>query len=105
MGAITEAEARRTPTELLKRAMIGNDEPAALELLYRLELQYGWVATAMTRKDVETELGRELTPAEWDEMQRSYAWRKGIQEVMVEAAFNEIRAGLVECGITSEATE
>ena len=74
-------------------------ESAAMHNVWNIEREFGWAGTFMTRGDVESELGRDLTDDEWSEVQGSWEWRKGIQEQMAQAGFELIDMMLRDLGL------
>ena len=77
-------------------------ESAAMRNVWDIEQAFGWAGTFMTRGDVESQLGRDLTDDEWEQVQGSWEWRKGIQEQMVQTGFELIDMMLRDLGLDDE---
>lgn len=77
-------------------------ENAAMRNVWDIEREFGWAGTFMTRGDVESQLGRDLTDNEWEQVQGSWEWRKGIQEQMVQTGFELIDMMLRDLGLDDE---
>lgn len=74
-------------------------ESDAMALIQRLEDRFGWGVLVMTRQDAadrwhQDEPGderREITDAQWDAVQHSWAWRKGFSgDLVMEAAWSVV---------------
>lgn len=80
------------------------DLDALLAHLYLLERQYGIVITAVTRGDVEDAWqnshfsdGKEspvFTNEMWDKFQDTWAWRKGLSQVMWDGVWDCLNNGI-----------
>ena len=74
-------------------------EDEALSVLYRLQTQFGWTGTVFTRGDAESDWQQSmpLSPGEepgelpdelWTAIQTTWAWKKGIPEVLTERGWD-----------------
>lgn len=65
----------------------------------------GYAGTKFGRRDVESAVGRNLTREEWDKVQRTYEWRKGIPDRLTELGWSIIEEAIVAAGIKKEETD
>ena len=67
-------------------------EDQAFTILHQLRLRFGWVGTMFTREDAGAHLGpeEELTDEMWHDLQMTWEWRKGLQEIITERGFEII---------------
>ena len=84
------------------KPVVINAESAAIRNVWDIEREFGWAGTFMTRGDVESQLGRDLTDDEWGEVQGSWEWRKGIQEQMAQTGFELIDMMLRDLGLDND---
>lgn len=77
-------------------------EDLALELVMELENRFNWAVTMFTRKDVETLLGRELAHEEWQEVQRTHAWRDTSSIMLELSEWEPVRMAIEEAGLEEE---
>lgn len=88
------SELRFTPSEMTD----------LIQHLYSLEKQYGIVVTFVTRGDIEDAWRQDhfaddkeappFTDEMWDKFQDTWAWRKGLSEVMWDGVWETIQDGL-----------
>lgn len=81
-----------------------SDLQILIEHLYSLQRQYGIIISAITRGDVEDAWQQDFiaddkdappfTDEMWGKFQDTYAWRKGLQEVMWDGVWEGIQDGL-----------
>lgn len=80
------------------------DEQAALRLFHALRDHFGWAGTFFTREDCAQQAidaegdyaERPLTDAEWEAVQRTWEWRKGIEEVLCERGWDIVADAVSE---------
>lgn len=99
---IDEPEVER-PEQGLSFTLPGDLTPLIAHL-YALERQYGIVVTVVTRGDVEDAWREDhladdkdappFTDEMWDKFQDTWAWRKGLSEVMWDGVWDTINDGL-----------
>ncbi len=67
-------------------------EDQAFTILHQLSLRFGWVGTMFTREDADAAMGTEdeLTDEMWHDLQMTWEWRKGLQEIITERGFEII---------------
>lgn len=83
--------------------MMSDDD--ALLLILDTMRKHDFTGFVLTRRDVETEAGRDLTDEEWKEVTRTAAWRKGGSAIAELGGFDIVidainQAGLENVGIT-----
>ena len=76
------------------------------DTLRALREEHGCAIVCMTRGDVEGEVGRELTEAEWDRVQDTWAWRKGFAyDCIMEPAWDLVFDAISDAGLTRKDEE
>ena len=76
--------------ERLESMLTEVTESEADHIFHILRSKFGWSGTVFSREDVESYLDRELTDEEWETVQNSYEWRKGVQDRMCERGWESI---------------
>lgn len=61
-------------------------EDDAFTLLRQLETMFGWAASVVTRSDVDSIVGADLTDEQWSDLRNTSLWRKVLPEIMWDAA-------------------
>jgi hypothetical protein len=99
---IDEPEMERTEGGSL--FALPSDLQKLIEHLYSLQRQYGIIVSVITRGDVEDAWQQDFfadgkdappfTDEMWDKFQDTYAWRKGLAEVMWDGVWEGIQDGL-----------
>ena len=77
-------------------------EDEAQTILCELRIHFGWQGTEFNRADVESEIDRPLTDAEWEDVQNTYEWRKGLPERTCEAGWDEVRNVISSLNLRTE---
>jgi len=65
----------------------------------------GYSGTRFGRGDVESAVGRKLTREEWDKVQNTYEWRKGLPDRLTELGWSIIEDAITAAGIKKEETD
>lgn len=66
----------------------------AMDLIRTFFNEFGFVGTYFTREDAESRIERPMADAEWERLRSTRAWRKGIEEAMVEGSWDLIEYAL-----------
>ena len=97
-------------TNALERALAGNED-AALTVYNALSERFGWSGTVFTRGDVQSALDtmleatgralRALTEDEWEQVQATDEWAKGLPGQLTEHGWKFVRLALTSSRPTS----
>lgn len=77
-------------------------EDEAVHLAIALERKFGWQGTFFTRQDADSswteyyEQPDVLTDEQWDKVQQSWYWRKGISQQLVETGLSIVNDAVYE---------
>lgn len=77
-------------------------ESEAIRLYFDLARQFGWQGVFFTREDAEStwvdyhDGEREFTDEVWEAVQRSYYWKKALNETLTERAWDLIHQAVQE---------
>lgn len=71
-------------------------EEEALDILLNLRDAFGWSGTEFTRADIESNLERALTNEEWEKVQTTWAWEKGLPGQACEAGWWAVDNAITE---------
>lgn len=98
-----------TAFDIIQESIPSLTEDEALNVLLRLERQFGWTGTTFTRGDAETEWQNQqydpetgLTPDTpmpddaWERVQQSWYWRKGLPEILTERGWELLGDAVAE---------
>jgi hypothetical protein len=61
--------------------------------------KYGYVGTYFQRGDVDSVLDRVITDEEWDKVQDSWYWYRGIPDSMADRGYDLVREAVNEVGL------
>jgi hypothetical protein len=73
-------------------------EEEAVSLYHRMSNAFGWAGSIFTRADVEDIAGK-VTEEQWEAVQQTYAWRKGVPERLTETGWDQVHMAVDEAGI------
>lgn len=73
-------------------------EGEAQSLYHRMCSAFGWAGTVFGRADVEDIAGK-ITDAQWEAVQGTYEWRKGIPERLTETGWDIVHMAVSAAGI------
>ena len=71
----------------------------AMSLYHAMQEKFGWAGTVFQREDVDSAAGRDLTDEEWEKVQDSYEWCKGVPERTTERGWDVIYSLVDELGL------
>ena len=74
-------------------------ENEAIRKFNEMRREFGWAGTIFTRRDVDDFAKRPLTDDEWNLVQASYPWRKGIPDRLTERGWMEVEDALRDAGV------
>lgn len=73
-------------------------EAEGMDVYHALKAKFGWNGTVFQRADAEDRAGRELTEDEWNAIQASYPWRKGLSDILTERGWDLVDSALEDAG-------
>jgi predicted HD phosphohydrolase len=74
-------------------------EEQGMDTIRNIFLKFGFVGTYFNREDADSLIDRKMTDVEWERLCDTRAWRKGIEETMIEHAWDLIEFALDEAGV------
>jgi hypothetical protein len=84
-------------------------EDQAVQLYFRLALQFGWGGTFFTREDAEStwdiEANGPFTDEVWEAIRLTWYWRKGLTEILTERGFDLVSEAITEVAEAREASK
>lgn len=73
----------------------------AMDLIRTFFNEFGFVGTYFTREDAESRIERQMTDAEWERLRSTRAWRRDIEEAMVECSWDYIEFALEDAELSA----
>jgi hypothetical protein len=70
--------------------------------VHRLSGEHGFSGTLFTRTDAEDRAGTALSDEEWEKVQSTWAWKKGLQELLCTQGWEVVDDALQDAGIQKE---
>ena len=80
-------------------------EDQAFTILHQLRLRFGWAGTMFCRGDADALMDGEhamdaMTDEQWWDLQMTWEWRKGLQEIITERGFEIISIAVDQVVVT-----
>lgn len=77
----------------------GLNKDHASTTIRALMAKFGFAGTYFVREDVDSVVDREITDEEWDKVQDSWFWYKGIPDALTERGWDVLREAVDDAGI------
>lgn len=84
---------------IIKETEVDITEDEALYIINDIRNAFGWTGTEFTRHDVESTLERKITDEEWDKVQDTHFWSRGMRDAMTETGWDYVEFATEEAGL------